>query len=478
MKIVMKKLHFFHNLLSDRNIHIAAIAMCALYALAGILINLNRFWQFDLGYYDFGFFDRPIWELAHFKVPIIDHFIVGGKISLADHFNPSIFILTPIYWFTDRSEALLIVPSIAIGLSGYIIYKTGLKILKNSVLSCAVVGVYFLYLGTQNAMYSDFHELTVASAAFAATYWAIIIKSKKWFIIFLILSLGFKESLFIFGFSTGFFVFFYNKWRRLGIFTMLFSLIWGIFVLKYVLPSLSGVGYITPINLPNEPGKILSHLFTPPIKMETIVRSFLNFSFLPLLSPSLLPHIFLNFASRFLTSGSTRWDLGLHYNAEIAPTFAIATLIGMKNVSKKYIQKFEILIAGFILLLSFVLNLYIYKGPLILTVHPAFYQHTSDFEFLRDLVSQVPIDATVSAQNNLASYFLHHKEIWILRDTYTEHDPEYIVIDMREGQNPSGLLGIDNKETLFENLSSDNKYEVFYNVGDQYVFRRNRSFKN
>jgi len=49
---------------------------------------------------------------------------------------------------------------------------------------------------------------------------------------------------------------------------------------------------------------------------------------------------------------------------------------------------------------------------------------------------------------------------------------------MREGQNPSGLLGIDNKETLFENLSSDNKYEVFYNVGDQYVFRRNRSFKN
>src|SRR3989338_7257533 len=114
MKAVKKKFHFLEKLLSDRNIHIAAIAMCALYALAGILINLNRFWQFDLGYYDFGMFDRPIWNLAHFKAPIIDHMVVGGKINLADHFNPGIYLLVPIYWFTDRSEALLIVPSIAI----------------------------------------------------------------------------------------------------------------------------------------------------------------------------------------------------------------------------------------------------------------------------------------------------------------------------------------------------------------------------
>jgi len=243
-------------------------------------------------------------------------------------------------------------------------------------------------------------------------------------------------------------------------------------VINHIIPSLSGVGYITPINLPRDPEKILSLLLTPSIKLKTMVQSFLSFSFLPILSPSLFPHIFLNFASRFLTSGATRWDLGLHYNAEIAPTFAIATLIGLKQFYKKLSDRVIIFMAFGMILLSFWFNIYYSKGSLILAFHPAFYQHTKNFEFLRKTVSVVPKGASVSAQNNLASYFFHHKDVWILRENYAIHKPDYIVLDMREGQNPSGLLGINNKELLFQTISNDKTYEVVYNQGTQYVFKR------
>ena len=66
------------------------------YTLAAVLVSLHRFWQFEVFYYDFGIFDSAIWKAAHFTAPIIDHFVVGGKVIFADHFSPSIFLLSPL----------------------------------------------------------------------------------------------------------------------------------------------------------------------------------------------------------------------------------------------------------------------------------------------------------------------------------------------------------------------------------------------
>lgn len=157
---------------------ITVYLLCGLFALAGSLINLNRFWQYEAGYYDFGMFDVPIWKVAHFQLPIINHFLVSGKINLADHFNPSIYLFSPLYWFTSRSEILFIAQDILVALSGFVLYRIGIELLKNPFLSLSVVIAYFLFAGLQNAIYSDFHELTVMTFFLMMVYYAIFTKKK------------------------------------------------------------------------------------------------------------------------------------------------------------------------------------------------------------------------------------------------------------------------------------------------------------
>lgn len=120
-------------------VDVVVYLFCVLFTVAGIVVSLNRFWQYDVYYYDFGIFDQAIWSVSRFQPPIIEHIVVGGKWIFADHFNPSIFLLSPLYWITDRSEVILIAQAIAVGLSGFFIYQTGLTLLKNRLLSFSVL---------------------------------------------------------------------------------------------------------------------------------------------------------------------------------------------------------------------------------------------------------------------------------------------------------------------------------------------------
>ena len=453
-------------------VDIAAIIFCLLFIATGILINLNRFWQFELGYYDFGIFDRPIWLISQFKAPIIDHFLVGGKINLADHFNPGIYLLAPLYWFTSRSEIILIIPSIAVGISGFILYSIGKKLLKSHFAPLSVMVAYYLFLGTQNAIYSDFHAVTISALTIALTYWAAVTKSKKLFLVFLVLTLSLKENLVLFGISVALFIWVYNNWKKYAIYTLIGSIVYGLVLIKIVMPFFAGQPYIytTPHSLNAQ--QIITALFMQLIKVKTVFLTFLSFLFLPLFYLPLLPHIALNFISRFIPEGGTRWDLGLHYNAEIAPTLAIASLFTLKTIKEKYGKLLVQYIAGALFLWGILFNLFYFKGPFLLAIHPVFYEHTNVFGFLRTLVSKVPKNATVAAQNNLASYFLHNNNVWILRENYKIHKPDYIVIDAREGQNPSNFLGIEDIRMLLKSIKKDPDYSIYFRETDQYIFKR------
>src|SRR3989338_7619457 len=152
---------------------VAAYIFSLCFIAAGILVSLNRFWQYEVFYYDFGIFDSAIWSVSRFKPPIIDHLAVGGKWIFADHFNPSIFFLSPLYWFTDKQEIILIAQSVIVGASGFVLYKIGKEVIKNKFLSFSVLVSYFLFVGLQNAIISDFHEVTVSTLPLMLTFWAL-----------------------------------------------------------------------------------------------------------------------------------------------------------------------------------------------------------------------------------------------------------------------------------------------------------------
>jgi len=452
---------------------ITVAILCFAYFLLGFLVSTHRFWQYQAGYYDFGIFDTAIWSVSRFKAPIIDHFVVGGKVIFADHFSPSIFLISPVYWLTSRSEVLLLVQSAAVAVSGYFLFLISKHFTKNKLAQLATISSYFLFIGLQNAIIFDFHPITVATLPMMISYWSIIKKNKKVFLISFFITLGFKESLALWGIGLSFFIYLFNKeWRKTAFFVLLSSLLWGIIASQVIIPYFSGNSYHYNPNLSGGIFSVIHRFFDSPKKIKTVFQTMESFLFLPILHPPSLIIILTNFASRFLTSGPIRWDLGLHYNAEIAPTLGLSTAIGFSYIRKFFRNKVLSSLSILLILYSLYLHQFVFRGPLNLAFRPIFYEHTKQFEFLNKPASLIPKNASVVTQNNLTIKFLH-QEVWILTDSYKKHNPDYIFIDVRSGQNPSNFLGNTEEgiNLLLEKIKNDKDFVTVYNEGDQFVFK-------
>lgn len=453
--------------------NVPALISCSVFVAAGIVVCLNRYWQYDVFYHDFGIFDTAIWRVSRFQPPIIDHLLLGGKWIFADHFNPSIFLLSPLYWLTDRSEVLLIAQVLAVGISGYILYVIGKAVLHNSFLSLAIMWCYYLFVGLQNALITDFHEVTVMSLPFMLVFWAFVKRKKFWYFFFLLLTLGFKESNFAVGIGIGFAIFFLEKsWRKVAFWTVLISIMWGFISIKIIIPYFSRGIYLYNLNPDSLGFHLFLGLFDNPVKIRTVFFSFLSFGLLPLFSPAFWILILQDFFIRFIPNIAARWDLGFHYSIELAVIFGVSSVYGLKNLFKvSFLFKNRKIIGLLLIVNAFFLFAHILHGPLALAYNPVFYQHTKDFLFLDNLVKKVPRNARIMAQNNLATRFTHG-DAWVLVDNYEDRRPDYIVMDIRGGQNPNDYYGVADLPKFIENLKSDKNYKIIYAKNDQFIYKR------
>lgn len=470
----MKSKSFTLTFASSKYIDYFAVFSCLFFILAGMLVSLHRFWQYEVFYFDFGIFDQAIWKVSRFQPPIVDHFIVGGKLLFADHFSPSLYLLSPLFWITDRSEVLLVAQAVAVGLSGFFLYRIGQKVIGNNFLSLCILLCYFLFVGLQNAVISEFHDLTVMTLPLVLTFWAIVNKKLTLYFLFLLITLGFKEVTFLLGIGIGIAIFFIRKeWRKAAVATMLLSAFWGYVTIMLLIPYFSnGIYVYQPVFPEGIVGKLLAYVDHPD-KRKTLFYSMLNFGFLPLFSPAFWFLILQDYTLRFLPKGvATRLDLGLHYNAQTAPLLALSALFSLRWLLQRvFFRKYTLFLGIILVLISFVLYRFVLHGPFALSYNPAFYKHTGDFDFLNSLVDKVPSNASVMAQNNLAVKYAHQK-VWVLRPNYRDYKPDYIVMDVREGQNPNNFFANGDPYSTLERLKRDTLYDLIYRTDEQYLFKR------
>lgn len=461
---------------NERNyIDILAYILTSCFIIAGMIVSLNRFWQYEVFYYDFGIFDSAIWSVSRFQAPIIEHLQVGGKWIFADHFNPSLFLLSPLYWLTSRSEMLLVVQAIIVGLSGLVLYGIGKHILKNNFLSFSILVSYFLFSGLQNAVIFDFHEITIVTLPFMLVFWAILNKKLKLYFLFLIIILGFKESFFATGVGIGLALFFLRKdWRHIAFLTIIISVVWGIVSIKLIIPAFSNGIYNYVPTLPSGILNKIGAMVDDPVKIRTLFYSFFSFGFLPVFSPSFWPLLLQDYAMRFLPAGfNTRWDLGLHYNAQSAVILAIGSVFGLHNIMKiKRLSKFIPLLGIILIFNAFILYRFVLHGPLALAYNPAFHKHTKDLVFLNELTKKIPANSSIMTQNNLASHFTH-QQVWILSWDYRANMPDYVLIDNRKGQNPNNFFAaVGNVDDIIQDLKNNSDYNLMFHSQEQFIFKR------
>src|SRR5215831_628639 len=87
-------------------------ALVFLTAVAYSLLSILRHEHFISCGWDLGIFDQAVWQYSRFHAP---HCSIRSNLLtenlLGDHFSPILAALAPLYWFTNRVEALLVVQS-------------------------------------------------------------------------------------------------------------------------------------------------------------------------------------------------------------------------------------------------------------------------------------------------------------------------------------------------------------------------------
>ena len=451
-----------------------AICITALYSLAAVLVSVNRFKQYEVFYYDFGIYDQAIWKVSRFQAPIIEHLVIGGKWNLADHFTPSMYLLSPLYWLSDKQEIVLAAQAIAVGLSGFFIWSVAAHILKNKWYALPVMMLYLLFVGLQNAIISDLHEVTVMVLPLSVAIWAIVKGRVKTMYLAFVIALGFKESNFLLGLGLGAFLFLVRPswWKHVAIMGAA-SLLWGYLTINIFIPYFAGTPYQYMSDFPKNPVRFMQSFVNSDQKRETLLITFGSFAFLPLLAPITWPLIFQDFVPRFIPEVSGRATLGLHYSAMIAPIMGLGVAYGLALLFTYVIKhvKVQWAVSLALMILALYLHQFVYHGPLGLAYNRDFYRHSSEFGFLNKLIELVPKDATVMTQNNLASHFTH-QTVWLFRPNYDYYNPEYMVFDLRDGQNINDFFGGGDVPSIYRAVKEDVKYELIYSTKEQFVFKR------
>lgn len=466
---------FGRKLLDQIEVSVIGIFI-TIYAIAASLVSLNRYWQFNAFWYDFGVLDETVWKLSRFQMPIIRSFNPPlGLNNWSDHFNPSVILLAPLYWLTDKQEIMFLAQVAAVCLSAVVFYLIARKVVTNALVRVALVVSYLGFVGMQNALFTDTHTIVYALLPLSLVFWAIYNRHWKMYWLFLAITLGFQESLAAVGAGVGLYLFLRReRFVRIGIITVGLSLLYAALATKLIVPFFAHHAYNYLPQYPHSPAEWITNFFLPAdLKLKTIVLSLATFGFLPALSLPTLPLIIEHFFERFvLNTAATRWDLGFHYNAPLAAFMLVGNLEVIAWLQKKKIAKalLPFWATGTILIVIFLHRFYLH-GPLLLATNPVYYQDTSGAKFLQDLFDHIPQKGLIMAPNNIDAH-LTHRDMVLLYKNYQHVNPDWIVLDTRTGQNANNFYPLNPGELDFlaASVSADPNYKIIYQSGNEIIY--------
>lgn len=261
---------------------------------------------------------------------------------------------------------------------------------------------------------------------------------------------------------------------KVGVSTILISLLWGALVMKTVIPFLNGGNYSYQPSVPTSiDGWVNGLIFPADLKLRTIVLTALTFGILPFFSLATLPLILFHFLERFvLNTAATRWDLGFHYNALLSPILFLGAVDMIERLQKRkfWARLLPIWAVGSIGMVIFLHRFYLH-GPLMLATHPVFYEQTRRNQFLRDFVAKIPREGLIMTQNHLAAHLTHNRVV-LLRPDFEKLKPDIIALDMRQEQNANDYFPFSpgQFEVFVASVSASPNYKKKVIREDQWIF--------
>lgn len=467
----------------------AVYLLIIFFALLYSFMSVRRHHLFETVGWDLAVFDSGIWQWSRFRIPFSSFHDLSW---LADHFHLILVVLTPLYWIFDKVEALLIAQAVLISFGAFPIYLISKKLTKDVFFSLVVSLGYLTFHSLQWHMFSGFHELAFLPVTLGFTLYFWETKQIKPYWLFFALTLLVKEEMGFLLAAIGVWEFLVDRKRfKQAAATTVLGIFYTLLMTSIVMPAIGGGVYrhlgfgqsgesIIEVlgNIIGNPLLFFKAFIDSPVKLSTMLATFWPWGFLPLFSPATLIPIIEQFASRFLDYGKViRWTPYFAYSLPMATLMSWGSIHGFKKLTGR-VKKLRLPLS-IILLVLIVVQQIVLHNPINSIFKRSFYRKEEWMGNNRKVLSCVPQNASVSAQNSLAPWLARRDEIKVFPEGLNR-GYEYIVLDLHEGQSENSFhfLGSEKTKFIAKDLVERKLYQEICREGDAVVLKKTKDTTN
>lgn len=427
-------------------------------------IKLSQHYTFRTGTFDLSMYDYALSNTLKGKFMYTPWL---GRSYFSEHFAPILLLLLPFYWVYDRATTLVIVQALVTVLAVIPLYKLAIAKLARPLAACCIVLVYLNYRYVVHGFMFDFHmEIFEPLWVFCVFVFLSRNASVPYFCT-LVLALMCKEDMPIYMFFLGAYACVREMKWKLGIPTMLLSLLWALLAWKVVIPMSYPDGARTSHFLERwgqygqTYAQIFWNLLTHPA--DLFGGHFLNrlkgllsrLGYLPLADPLALglalPPLLLNTTS----SLDLQKNLQLHYALPVIPFVFIALVSGINNLCKLFPRKSHLLMN--------ILCLYLLAANVaLLTAYPI----TPHDRKGHQLIAALPEKTTISAQTTIIPHLPKTQQIYLLPDNQAS---EYVFFDTQRFKWP---MSAEEYDKTLQNMLQHPHYALITKEEGFYLFKK------
>lgn len=432
------------------------------YAIYLSVVSFLRYDHYYTGRFDLGNMVQTVWNTVHgnfFTMTNPDGIEQASR--LAFHADFILILLAPLYALWQDPKMLLLIQSVVIGAGALFVYLIAKEVLKSKNLSLVFAVAYLLNPSVQRANMYDFHAVVLATTFLLATFYFLLKKQYRLFILFAVLAAICKEQIWLIIALFGIlFMFWHKKWL-MGAGVFVFSLAMFFFLVDYAIPnSLKGTHFAleyysdfgsSPLDIAKSiilsPDRVIQTALEPE-RMRFLTQIFSPLGYLSYLFPFFLIFAGPDLLISILSSNANLHQIYYQYTATMTPFIFISAIYGcwviMKLLGKisfvgNYEEQFGMRKGSTVTALLMLYILYnVWQtayafGPLPGSKEPNIAMFTKPFpnkEQIDSVIHQIPVESSVSASNNLGSHLSQREFIYVL--PYATESADMVVISDKD----------------------------------------------
>jgi len=418
---------------------------------------------------DMGYTDQVVWNTLHgrmFRFSTLENAQIDlpleqfrrTDILLAYHVELLLAPLSLLYLIWSDLRMLLLAQVLIIALGAWPVYLLARDHLRNAWAGLAFALAYLLAPATQGATLADFHTSSLMMGLFVFAMYAARHRCWRVYLITISICLLAKEDISLSVLMLGGWLFLVRREWRVGLVTMALGLGWFFMCSLVILPHYNGLtgspfmhrlaifGPTLRESLANfiaEPALLLRWLIQPEI--VTYLRGLLaSGGYLSFLSPLTLAIAAPLVAINIFSAWNWTYSGGEHYSAMILPIVIVSAIYGMGRLAKwvarwPRLRHDQVVLGLSLMMLAISGSQYIRQGIWPFSSRFSAPRMTEHDRVGHSVISQIPPEASVSAQSNLYPHVSQRERAYFYPAI---NGAEYILLDAAGVTYPLSVDGL------------------------------------